>query len=196
MAISTCIVLCLDIRDREGRLTGAAWCFLGALLVEAAGYGVGGEDCCRGEQGDAQGGDGLEHGRRESSSRMACAGLFRARRRGDGVDRGLFVDPGRRKLECEEEMSSKMWRRMRFDSLCRARLCAGTRTRRWGGGMSAQSAEWIRFQAPGLRDHVYSAGRGRCLQCETGSQGERGSVGSVDSVRDGDGDGFLPSSDD
>lgn len=39
--------------------------------------------------------------------------------------------------------------------------------------MSAQSAEWIRFQAQVSETTFFSAGRGRRLQCETGSQGER-----------------------
>lgn len=39
--------------------------------------------------------------------------------------------------------------------------------------MSAQSAEWIRFQAQVSETTFFSAGRGRRLQCETGSRGER-----------------------
>jgi len=83
----------LSDQRQNGRLTGAAWCFLGAFLVKSAGYGVVGEDGRRCEQGNAQGGDRWEHGRRESSW-MACAG-FRARRRGDGVDRGAICRLGK-----------------------------------------------------------------------------------------------------
>ena len=57
---------------RPRRLTRAAWCFLGAFLVESAGWGIVGEDRRRCEQGNAQGGDGLKHVGR-GISWIACA---------------------------------------------------------------------------------------------------------------------------